>query len=144
MVGEGQGPSSPEFNDAQARTAHVALMSSTSRECEQPSEQPMDWTIMDACTRPRTRPRGSSTGWTPCLRLVRRRSQRIEQRPGRALNVPTTAVGPGHSRVQAERHSARRPGALGISQVPKFNNCTILQSDPDGLSAKVSVVVVDK
>jgi hypothetical protein len=26
----------------------------------------------------------------------------------------------------------------------KFNNCPILQSDPDGLSAKVSIVVVDK
>ena len=28
--------------------------------------------------------------------------------------------------------------------LPKFNNCPILQSDPDGLSGKVSVVVVDK
>jgi hypothetical protein len=35
--------------------------------------------------------------------------------------------------------------ALSPSTVlPKFNNCTILQSDPNGLSAKVSVVVVDK
>ena len=35
---------------------------------------------------------------------------------GRALNVPTTAVGPGHSRVQGGATSACRPGALGISQ----------------------------
>ena len=30
----------------------------------------------------------------------------IEQRPGRALNVPTTAVALGHSRVKEEREPA--------------------------------------
>ena len=57
-----------------------------------------------------------------------RRSQIIEQRPGRALNVPTTAVGPGHSRVQAERHPARRPGALGISQAENAGSIPVIRS----------------
>ena len=62
---------------------------------------------------PRSLSRRSQSRWRAGLS---RGSQIIEQRPGRALNVPTTAVGPGHSRVQAERHPACWPGALGISQ----------------------------
>ena len=72
---------------------------------------------MDSSTRRRTPVRLG--GYTLDVLLATRNawvSRVIEQRPGRALNVPTTAVSPGHSRVKAARDSAGQPGALCISQ----------------------------
>ena len=36
---------------------------------------------------------------------------------------------PGHSRVQAERHPARRPGALGISQAENASWIIVIRSN---------------
>ena len=70
------------------------------------------------------------------------RSQIIEQRRGRAPNMPATAVSPGHSRVQAERHPARRPGALGISQAENAGSIPVVRSNTMQLVNVVCTIFV--
>ena len=71
----------------------------------------------------------------------------------RRLGHATPDMAMRYQRADAERDRAlaraMSDGLSGRSLVPstvlpKFNKCTILQSDPDGLSATVSIVVADK